>query len=85
MTIETTFILDHIYLKPLHLRPRPFETCSFETTFIWDHIHFISRQSEAVLIYSTTFLLSTFHFLVGNLTFCKVYNPAWVSLGHGRA
>ena len=40
-SFETTYIWDHI-----HLRPH-----SFETTFVWDHIHFTPRWSEADLIY----------------------------------
>ena len=39
MTIETTFIWDHVHLRPRHLRPRSFETTTFKTTFIWDYIH----------------------------------------------
>jgi len=67
------------------------ETNSFETihlrSFIWDH-SFETTTAE------TTFILDLFiwdlvflrHFHVRpNLKFCTVYNPAWVTPGHGRA
>ena len=77
-----------IHLRPIHLRPHPFETTSiwdhihlrphpFETTSIWDHIHLRSHSFYATLKWSCFDLqwitvLSTFHFLVGDLMFCKV-------------
>jgi len=59
------------------------ETNSFETTFtwdvfMWDHIYFRSHSFYAMLKWSSFDLLcnrffwSTFHFVAGDLKFCKV-------------
>ena len=77
------FIWDHVNLRPrhfrpVHLRPHSHETFSFGTTFSRDHIHLRLHSFYATLKWSCydflwiTFLWSTFHFIAGNLKFCKV-------------
>jgi len=47
-SFETTFIWDHVHYRFFHLRPH-----SFETTFVWDHIHLRPHSFETTIFETT--------------------------------